>query len=191
MDKDDKLIEMTFLAPKSGVSVTVNQIEIVQLEPDTWHDYKALRLEALHTEPQAFGSKYADNVQHPDSFWRRRLEEAAVGQISWLLFAKSGDRLVGMIGAYVADDSPAVAEIISTYVKPDFRRQGIARALMAALLSAIRKHGTVRIARLIVNVDQKFALQLYQHFEFEIIETVNNRMGDGQFYDGYLMEKSL
>ena len=74
--------------------------DIVQLTADDWQAYKAIRLEALRNAPQAFGSTYADNMKHPDSFWRGRLEEAAAGERSWLLFARHEDQLVGLIGAF-------------------------------------------------------------------------------------------
>jgi ribosomal protein S18 acetylase RimI-like enzyme len=165
-------------------------IEIIQLTPDDWQAYRAIRLEALQTEPQAFGSAYATNLNHPESFWRGRLAEAAAGQRGWLLFARAQDRLVGMIGAYITDD-PAVVEIISTYVTPEFRGQGIGRALMDAILHAVSAHSTFQTARLGVNVDQTAALRLYESFGFQIIGTEQVLMGDGQAHDQCIMAKSL
>ena len=66
--------------------------EIVRLSPDEWPLYKQIRLEALKLEQQAFGSRYADNLQHPDSFWRGRLEQAQAGA-NLLLFARQGTGL--------------------------------------------------------------------------------------------------
>ena len=89
-------------------------VAVIHLSPEEWRAYKELRLEALQTEPQAFGASYADSLRKPDSYWQMRLREAAVEQGSWLLFAREQSRLIGMIGAWVNDD-PQTANIISVY----------------------------------------------------------------------------
>lgn len=165
-------------------------VQIVQLEPEDWPAYRALRLEALQTEPQAFGSTYADNLKHPEAFWQRRLQEAAEGQPGWLLFARADDQLVGMIGAF-ADNDPTVVHIISTYITPAYRGQGISKALMRAILEAVSQPGTFETARLTVNVQQIPALRLYEQFGFQTVATERAPMGDGLLYDEYVMEKPL
>ena len=62
--------------------------QIVKLAPDEWQQYKQIRLDSLLTEPQAFGSKYEDQQQRPDSYWQGRLSEAQAGKKGWLLFAR-------------------------------------------------------------------------------------------------------
>lgn len=168
----------------------MNPIEIVQLTPDDWQAYRAIRLEALQTEPQAFGSTHATNLQHPESFWRGRLEESAAGEKSWLLFARRGDQLVGMIGAYASDD-PAVVNIISMYVQPAHRRQGISKQLMNALLDMLRQHGQFERARLTVNPHQTAALKLYESVGFVMVGIERAQMGDGKYYDERIMETRL
>lgn len=168
----------------------MTSIEIIQLTPDNWQAYRALRLEALQTEPQAFGSTYASNLQHPESFWRGRLEEAAVGEKGWLLFARRGDQLVGMIGAYASDD-PAVVDVISMYVQPAHRGQGISKLLMSAILHTLSQYPQFERARLTVNPQQTAALKLYESFGFVTVGTERARMGDGNEYDERIMEKRL
>lgn len=167
----------------------MEEVLIVRLHPDEWPDYKALRLEALRSEPQAFSSTYAAQVQHPDAFWRGRLESAQAGG-GWLLFAKAPARLVGMIGAFVEGD-PGVAHIVSVYVTPAFRRQGVAKLLMAAMLDDLRQTSVITIARLGVNVTQRAAVRLYESFGFQPVGVENLLMGDGQHYDEMMMEKRL
>jgi ribosomal protein S18 acetylase RimI-like enzyme len=168
----------------------VNEIEIVRLNPAAWPDYKALRLEALYTEPQAFGSTYADNLKHPDSFWQKRLESAVIGHDNWLLFARVQDRLVGMVGAFV-QDGEHVVHIISMYVTPNFRGRGIARALMSAILSEISQNETLKTAQLTVNADQQAAIRVYERAGFRLLRTEKELMGDGHYYAVYIMEKWL
>jgi ribosomal protein S18 acetylase RimI-like enzyme len=169
----------------------MHSIEIIQLTPDDWQVYRALRLEALRTEPQAFGSDYASNLQRSESSWRERLEESEAGEKGWIRFARRGDQLVGMLGGYVSEDDPAVVDVISMYVQPAHRGQGISKQLMSALLHTLSQHSQFERARLTVNIKQTAALKLYTSFGFEIIRTENALMGDGQYHDEHIMEKRL
>jgi ribosomal protein S18 acetylase RimI-like enzyme len=166
-------------------------VEIVRLPVEQWPAYRQIRLEALRDSPQAFGSTYTESLARPDSQWQTRLEEAAKGEEVWLLFARIGERLVGMIGAYVEEKvEPPVAAIVSMYVTPAERGKGISTRLMQAILETLQAAGIYK-AVLGVNVDQTAALHLYQRFGFTIYETVVNRMGDGVDHSEYLMEHIL
>jgi ribosomal protein S18 acetylase RimI-like enzyme len=160
---------------------------IIKLKPEEWKLYQRIRLEALLMEPQAFSSQYAEVVQRPDFHWQERLIEAQAGKKSWLLFAKQNGQLIGMIGASCSEASNVV-EIISVYVTRKKRGQGIATALMAAILEEVRKAGIFRKAVLTVNADQAAAVALYRHFGFRIVGEKTGVMGDGVSYLGYLME---
>lgn len=163
--------------------------EIVRLSPDEWALYKQIRLEALKLEQQAFGSRYEDNIKYPEAFWRGRLEDAQAGE-NLLLFARQGDRLVGLIGTY-ADEEKGVVNVISVYVAAEARGQGIGAALMEAILAEVRKQGTFRKARLMVNADQAAAFDLYRRFGFEVVGEETNVLGDGLSHLEYVMEKDL
>ncbi len=141
-------------------------------------------------EPQAFSSQYTEVVQRPDSYWQERLIEAQTGKKSWLLFAKEDDRLIGMIGAYWPGAGDTV-EIISVYVTQEKRGQGVATALMAAILREVSKNRTFQKAILTVNADQAAAVALYRHFGFQLVGEKAGIMGDGISHLGYLMEKEL
>jgi ribosomal protein S18 acetylase RimI-like enzyme len=165
-------------------------LEIIPLPPAHWQLYRDLRLEALRTEPQAFGASYEENAQKPDDYWQGRLRETAEGVKSWLLFARAEDRLVGMIGAYAPDQTDTI-ELISMYVSPVVRGKGVANALMEALLEALGKTLRFRHVRLAVNVDQGPAIALYQRSGFQIEGEQMVRMGDGLMHRELVMGKAL
>jgi GNAT superfamily N-acetyltransferase len=162
--------------------------EIVTLPPDQWQAYRDLRLEALRTDPQAFGASYGENSRQPEGYWQGRLAQAAEGRRSWLLFARRRDRLVGMIGASLEAEGEVV-EVISMYVTPAQRSQGVARALMAAILAALDRTAGLPPLRLAVNREQAQAVALYLHSGFEIRGEASVRMGDGREYAQLLMER--
>jgi hypothetical protein len=47
-------------------------ITIAKLPPDKWQDYKALRIRALHDDPQAFSEPFENAVAFPDERWKQR-----------------------------------------------------------------------------------------------------------------------
>jgi ribosomal protein S18 acetylase RimI-like enzyme len=173
----------------------MNEIEITHLTVADWQAYRELRLEALRESPQAFGSSFHESVSRPDSHWQYRLEEAARGEEGWLLFARSGQKLVGLIGAYhdkVASQQlgTQVAEVISVYVTPAARGRGISKLLMQSILDVLKESG-IHTARLDVNPDQIPALRLYQGFGFTTIDIEQRLLGDGDYHEEYIMEKVL
>jgi ribosomal protein S18 acetylase RimI-like enzyme len=168
----------------------MTKVEVLPLPPDDWQRYRDIRLEALKNEPRAFSSTYSASLQRPPEFWQGRLAEAAAGENSWLLFAQVEGQIIGLIGAFLSEEAQA-AEIISVYVQPAWRRQGVGRVLMAAILEAVSQNPAVRKAVLNVNARQPGAVALYQDFGFQVTGEVEAVLGDGNVYPEYLMEKIL
>lgn len=165
-------------------------IQIVGLSARKWQEYRQLRLEALKESPEAFSSRYDEQVNLPDEYWKSRLEEAAKGASSWLLFARSGESLVGMVGAMRDPANGLKAQIISMYVTPEARGRGVAGLLMHAILMVIKESGICQ-ACLTVNLDQAPAVHVYKKFGFNITQVETSTMGDGAGHDEATMEKIM
>jgi ribosomal protein S18 acetylase RimI-like enzyme len=170
-------------------------IEIITLPAVGWQAYRRLRLEALRESPQAFSTTYQEQVVKPDNYWQGRLEDAARGEQTWLLFARSGQDLLGMIGAYrenrdESQDDHRLATIISVYVTPPARGRGISRLLMEAILDRLKQAGFHKV-QLGVMSDQAAAVHLYQSFGFVTVKTEHNRMGDGLQHEEVWMERDI
>lgn len=152
-------------------------VRIEQLPPERWQDYKELRLEALRTDPDAFGATYESNLQRPDEWWKGIMEAALHDPKRALFFAIEDERLVGMGGAY-PEENPAYVDVVGMYVTPGRRGQGIARALLRAVVDKVEAEEV----RLCVNADQIAAVRLYESFGFvTIAETLLTR-ADGTPY---------
>ncbi len=102
--------------------------------------YRALRLQALQTEPDAFCSDYETESQKPALFLEKCLNESA--ELPFVFGAFEGDTLIGIAG-FAGD------ELIQLYVTPEHRRKGIAREL--ALAVADHAFATVKLL-LYINV---------------------------------------
>lgn len=160
----------------------MDNIEIVSLTPNDWQLYRDLRLRALKEEPQAFGSTYEENAKHSDKFWKDRLIDTLTKDTQWLVFAKSSETLVGMVGAFVKDD-PTVAHLIAMYVIPEFREAGVGKILMHALIEKVKLNQQIKKITLHVNEKQEVAFNLYKNFGFTIVEKHRIALGDGKEHD--------
>lgn len=165
------------------------KVEIITLSPDQWQQYKAIRLEALTSDPQAFGRTYSEIAAREDAYWHDRLAMVKKGDL-FLFFART-DRIVGMMGAKFDEHDASRAVIISTFVKSEFRGMGIASLLLAHLLSALCHDSRIISVRLNVSVDQKNAVALYKKYGFVISKYSQRKMGDEKIHDEYEMMLQL
>jgi ribosomal protein S18 acetylase RimI-like enzyme len=94
---------------------------------------KEIRLRALLTDPDAFGSSYQREATRSDEEWEMRADRAAEGDAQFLALAESNGELVGMVGAYQPDDRPSTRELYGMWVAPEFRSTGISSLLVAAM----------------------------------------------------------
>ena len=163
-------------------------VTVGEIPASRWSEYKELRLEALKTDPQAFGSSYENTLLHPDAVWQARLEAVIGSDKNWLLFAEEKNTLIGMIGA---TREGATLNIVSVYVVRPARGRGISKMLLARMIDGITKSRAVEIVRLTVNKDQIPALTLYRSFGFEIVGDEEVFMGDGLMHTEYTLQKRL
>lgn len=170
-----------------------SQIEILKLNEDNWQDYKNLRLEALQSDPQAFGASYADAIKKPDDEWIERVKAAQNEDKDIMLFAKTDGQLIGMIGAYFNKEinKPNVADIWGVYVNSQYRGRSIGKKLMQELLNRLGTVPNLRRVKLMVNKNQTSAVGLYQSLGFEVTGNESTVLGDGNKYDEYIMEREL
>ena len=168
----------------------VEDVRITRLDPGAWQDFKALRLEALATAPQAFEASYDELRAKPNTYWTERLQDVAEQGGSWLLFAKREQRLVGMVGALIADERH-IANVNAVFVAEEARGRGVATQLMSALLRDLRQDRSIQRLRLYVNRSQTAAVHLYHRCGFFIVEEDRATYGDGQEHDGYVMERAV
>ncbi len=143
-----------------------HRLRIVKLGPSDWQDLKALRLEALQSDPAAFSSTYAETLTRPEQSWTDRLANPA----GITLMARHGERPIGMVGALFGTDEgdERVAIVVSMFVHPAHRGQGVGRSLLLALIEEIAVRPGIEIIRLWVNPAQELALRLYRSLGFRV-----------------------
>ena len=150
----------------------MSALHISTPHPDHWRQLRSLRLEALTTDPQAFGATLAEEARLPEARWRARIDDARASGRAWLLVAERGGRMVGMIGALIKDD-PETAQAIAFYVTPDARGSGVGAALLEQLIARVALAPAVSRIELRVRDGQNAAVALYRRAGFVVV-------GDGK-----------
>ena len=125
-----------------------------------------LRLEALETEPNAFGESAEEHRATPLEVAVERLR--STGDDNFVLGAFAGEELVGMAGFL---RKPALkrrhtGHIWGMYVRASHRGQGMGRALLSALLDRVRSVG--ELDQVTLSVTQDGAKTLYASLGFEV-----------------------
>ncbi len=95
---------------------------------------REVRLRALLTDPDAFGSSYERDASHGDGHWEERATGAGSGNEQFVALAEDEGQVVGMIGAYTPDDSSEVRHLVSTWVAPEARGKGLGSKLVGAVI---------------------------------------------------------
>jgi RimJ/RimL family protein N-acetyltransferase len=161
------------------------------LTPADVQEYRVLRLAALHEQPPAFGTPAAKEEKLALEAMAARLQAS---EDTYILGAFSDDVLVGTIRFSRFDEVNEKHRgfMAGLYVRPDFRRRGLARALATEVLKRARRDTDLRRIHLTVVTAQDAAIQLYKSLGFCIYGTEHEAFSNqGRFYDEHLMELLL
>lgn len=171
----------------------MDNIQILEASEVKLKDYRALRLEALQKEPQAFGSSYEDQRNAPEADWQTWLDNYKKGRRNWMIFAAINKKLIGMLGAFQTDEDveAKTAQVIAVYVTKEERGKGASKLLLKRLLDKLTNDGQIKKLKLAVNTNQTAAVELYKSFGFEVVGKENMTLGDRKAHEEYLMEHSL
>jgi ribosomal protein S18 acetylase RimI-like enzyme len=145
-----------------------------------------LRLQALREMPEAFGSTYEETLARGKQPLLRRLR--AGDEICYLgAFAED---LVGMVG-FIRESGAKErhkGHLISLYVRPESRGQGVGKALVRALIVHARLMADLEQVLLTVVTSVEPARRLYLALGFQVYGTAPQALASGgQYWDEDLM----
>jgi ribosomal protein S18 acetylase RimI-like enzyme len=138
---------------------------LLPISPDLAATFKSVRLRALQDTPTAFGSTYAKEVELTDADWIHRAIEWNSTERSAGLLAMDESTPCGIACAFLNPDDPSIAHLVSTWVAPTHRHQGIGRQLVEPHLA----WATARAARkmkLMVTCNNTSAIRFYDRLGF-------------------------
>lgn len=135
---------------------------------------KVVRLAALREAPSAFGATYEREAERPIDEWSLRAKLASTGPMRATFLAMRGDEVAGLIGAFRETESDPDVELVSMWVAPSLRSQGLARALVGAASQWARDSGAEALLLWVVETNGP-ARQLYESLDFVCTGQVQGR----------------
>jgi ribosomal protein S18 acetylase RimI-like enzyme len=146
--------------------------------------YWRLRLEALESEPQAFGESAEEHRMGGIGLVLERLRSGTrAGNL--VLGAFEAGRLVGTAGFVRREGAKSKHKgfIWGVYVTAEWRSKGIGRALLSELLHRLRSHAGLVQVTLTVASEQRAAKYLYSSLGFKTYgcERRSLRIGNSYF----------
>ncbi len=148
------------------------------------HVVRALRLEALGANPTSFGSDVSEIDAHD---WT---ELTAGGTTDTIVVAEHGGQLVGMTGIHgnTRTKESHHADLWGVYVRPAWRKLGLAQALVNAAVDTAAAKG-VAIVKLTV-VPESGAQGCYERCGFRVTGVDPAAIQwNGRYYDELLMHR--
>ena len=144
-----------------------SSIDIKRLAADEGLRLRTIRLRALADAPDAFGSTYDETAARPMDSWTKQLQE-----IDTFVAAVDGED-VGLVRGAHDDLRPDAAWLISMWVAPEARGQGVGEALIDAVVEWARVRGARRML-LDVGDHNQPAIALYARKGFEPNGTIGS-----------------
>ena len=141
--------------------------KIRRLAPDDAPQYRTMMLEAYELHPDAFTSSISERGSLPLSWWETRLKAEAQPS-DMVLGAFRGARLAGVVGLSFEAREKArhKAHLFGMYVPSEFRKSGVGKALVLAVLEHAQLRPGVKIVQLTVTQGNDAAQGLYERCGF-------------------------
>jgi RimJ/RimL family protein N-acetyltransferase len=146
--------------------------------------FRKLRRERLDDSPRAFGESIAECEAMSAAAVAARL--GSPNGDNFVVGAFDGGELVGMAGfaRNLREKSSHKGMIWGVYVRPAYRKRGVARAVFRTLLERARMQEGLEKIVLTVAVDHPAAKRLYQSLGFEVFGHERHALKvDGAYVD--------
>jgi ribosomal protein S18 acetylase RimI-like enzyme len=114
-------------------------VTIERVHSDDWQTVRAVRLAALRDSPDAFWATYEGEVDQPESWW-----SDFFGVCAWFI-ARLDDEPVGIAAGLRVEELDDERVLISMWVNPKARQNGIGRQLVEAVCRWARDDGASAI----------------------------------------------
>ncbi len=133
---------------------------IRRLTEDDWLEFSRIRLTALKTDPQVFGSNYERESKNTEADWRARLGAKDIA----VFLIYENDTPIGTTGVMIDRDdrTQKTALLWGSWLAPDFRGKGLSELMYQTRIEWAKRQPTVE--RIIVshrasNLSSKYANQ--------------------------------
>ena len=129
-----------------------------QLTENDWCEFSQVRLKALQTDPNVFGSNYEKESQMTEAEWRSRLQ--AKENAIFLIF--ENETPIGMTGVSIDRNDPTkkTALLWGSWLAPHFRGKGLSELMYQARINWAKEQPTIEkiiVSHRASNLSSKYA----------------------------------
>lgn len=165
------------LAERTPIKYTIKQFQ-----PTAWKSYKAIRLEALQTNPEMFGSNYEKESAYADEQWVSFLEKDSRGLFG--LFYEG--ELLGLTAIAQKPTDSDTAILYASFIHPAHRGNGLSKLFFTARINWAKDRNCkfLEVSHRAGNVYSKAAI-LRNNFTFSKVEETtwpDGKVADELFY---------
>lgn len=150
------------ISRRRNLSVTT----LHQITPQMALSYKSVRLRALQDTPSAFGSTYLRESAFTDEEWNVRARNLdgrrAVGYLAF-----DQDAHWGIAACFLDEVNPLKAHLVSMWVAPEYRKEGVGRLLVEAIAAWAKGRGAQDL-QLMVTSGNHAAIEFYKRIGFSM-----------------------
>ena len=166
-------------------------MEIRKLNEMDAEKYQEIRLGALKTDPEAFGSTYEREVEFSIEHVVSRIVPT---KERFVLGALYKGELVGIV-TFMRESGLKTyhkGNVFGVYVKPDYRGRAIGKALLIELIEQAKQCEGLEQMNLAVVTVNRSAKKLYESLGFEVYGTERNALKfNNHYFDENLMVLKL
>ena len=141
-------------------------ITFERLTGDNAEDFRTVRLAALKDTPSAFGSTHEKESKLTPEEWNKKAHHWSSDR-SMAYVAIDGENPCGIVGGFVRDDDPTVVSLVSMWVAPTHRKQGVGKTLVSKIAdwAKLQSVGTLQ---LLVTDKNGTTIDFYKKLGFEL-----------------------
>lgn len=161
---------------------------LLRIGPASAELYRQIRLNALQSDPLAFGSTYERESKLTPEDWQQRANSLD-GKNRIGFFAVELGAPCALVLCFRDEKFPSRARVISMWVAPVARRSGLASALLEAV-RAWAKSQEVSTLHLLVTSNNSAAIALYRQCGFAETGTLESYPNDPSLFE-IEMERSV
>lgn len=127
---------------------------IRRIRPDDGPLLRQMRLRALSESPEAFAGTFADEQRRPASHWAAIAAQGARGDDRVTFLAFDGDECVGIVGGYRPEERPSERQLVSLWVAPEARGEGLGAELTRCVVDWARAGRASTVALWVVETNE-------------------------------------
>jgi GNAT superfamily N-acetyltransferase len=160
---------------------TKNNYYLRLMLPAQWCEYKTIRLEALKTNPEMFGSNYAKELSYDEHDWKSLLKDD-----SRAVFALyHGKSLIGLSAVTLKNDDATTAVLFASFIKFPHRGKGLSKLFYQARIDWAR-HKNCKVLIVSHRIGNTLSRAANQRFGFTFSNTEEINWGDGARAEGLM-----